>query len=76
MSEKIKTGVEITKAQREALQWLREHNGDGVFMRGNIVMAAGKIGPHKWSTWKALIENGRCEKYIMGKSRRIRVIAP
>ncbi|MEQ9436033.1 hypothetical protein [Hyphomonas sp.] len=70
----VRTGVEITDAQRDALDWLRKHNGDGVFMRGNIVMAAGEVAPFQWKTWKALIENGRCEAYQMGKGRRIRVV--
>lgn len=63
----------MSESTRNALQWLKDHNGDGVFMRGNVVLAAGEVAPFRWVTWKSLIAEGKCEAYQVGKSRRIRV---
>lgn len=62
-----------TPSQTEALKWLRERNGDGAVIRGNVVLAAGEVGPFQWSTWRALIACGACEGYKLGKGRRIKI---
>lgn len=64
----------MTAAQQEALKWLAERGGDGVFLRGNIVLCAGETAPHTAGTWKRLAEAGKVERYSFGKSRRIRIV--
>ena len=49
---------DLTKAQRDALQWLAEHNGDGVFDRYGVLLAAGELAPVMRSTWNALAALG------------------
>lgn len=63
----------LSKAQKDALLWLDVHGGDGVFVRGDRVLAEGSIAPHRGKTWKALIDAGACEAYRAGKGRRLRV---
>lgn len=53
----------ITEAQRAALKWLRERNGDGVFDRNGILLAAGESAPFMRSTWNALRDHGLVEFY-------------
>ena len=54
---------EITKAQQEALKWLRERNGDGLFDKTGVLMAAGERAPMMRSTWNALRDAGHVEFY-------------
>ena len=64
----------MTPAQREALEWLDRHNGDGVFMRGgagNTLIAAGEVSPVMRSTWNALAASNLVEFYG-GKNNRSR----
>lgn len=49
----------MTPAQREALFWLRQHNGDGVFDKFGVLLAAGERAPFTRSTWNALRDAGR-----------------
>lgn len=44
----------LTKAQSEALKWLREHNGTGVFMKDGVLLAAGERAPVQRITWNRL----------------------
>ena len=54
----------MTDAQRDALRWFSEHQGDGVFAgRGGTLLAGGEIAPHTRSTFNALISAGYVEKY-------------
>lgn len=53
----------LTKAQRDALKWLAEHNGDGVFDRNGVLLAAGELAPFMRSTWNALRVLGLVEFY-------------
>lgn len=53
----------MTKSQFKALQWLREHGGDGIFDINGVVMAAGELAPFTRSTWNALRDLGKVEFY-------------
>lgn len=61
----------MTKAQYSALKWLREHNGDGMFDRYGVLVAAGERAPHMHQTWKALRDAGVIEYY---DNKRVRLI--
>lgn len=65
----------MTDAMKEALRWLSERGGDGVFQRGNVLLCAGEIAPHTYKTWKNLGEVGKVEFYRQGKARRLKVLA-
>jgi hypothetical protein len=54
---------QLTRAQKDALKWLAEHNGDGVFDRYGLLLAAGEQGPFMRSTWNALRKLGLVEFY-------------
>lgn len=66
----------MTKSQKEALDWLIEHNGDGMFDKNGVLLAAGESGPHRRVTWNALRNLGKVEFYkpAGGKATRVRVI--
>lgn len=65
----------LTEAQREALKWLREHNGDGHFGGiGGTFMAAGEIAPVRRSTWNTL-EKLRFVEFYSAR-RRMRLAPP
>ncbi|WP_342711528.1 hypothetical protein AAFG13_06710 [Bradyrhizobium sp. B124] len=66
---------QLTHAQREALRWLSEHNGDGCFDRNGVLLAAGELAPFMRSTWNALAAVGLVEFYNpAGKGRgRVRL---
>ena len=49
----------MTKAQRNALDWLRAHNGTGLFDRQGVLLAAGDRAPFMRSTWNALRDAGQ-----------------
>lgn len=53
----------MTKAQQEALKWLRDRGGDGVFDKRGVVLAQGESAPVMRSTWNALNELGLIEFY-------------
>lgn len=53
----------LTKAQREALKWLAEHNGDGLFDRNGVLLAGGESAPVLRSTWNKLAASGHVELY-------------
>ena len=61
----------MTPAQREALFWLQQHNGDGVFDKRGVLLAAGESAPFMRSTWNALRDLGAVEMY---GGRRCRVV--
>lgn len=64
----------MTKAQKEALKWLTEHNGDGCFDRYGTLIAAGEKAPVMRSTWNALRDAGLVEFYGHN-NKRLRVTA-
>jgi hypothetical protein len=67
---------QLTKAQRDALLWFAEHNGDGVFDRSGVLLAAGELAPVMRSTWNKLAAVGLVEFYNpIGRGRgRLRLI--
>jgi DNA-binding MarR family transcriptional regulator len=69
------TVVQLTEAQRAALRWLREHNGDGVFDVNHVLLAAGENAPVMRSTWNKLSEAGFVEFYQDRKRLRL-VVCP
>lgn len=53
----------LTQAQKSALRWLLDHNGDGGFDTHNVLIAAGVKAPFMRSTWNALAVNELVEFY-------------
>ena len=53
----------LSSSCRKAVVWLREHNGDGVFDKHGVVLAAGETGPFMRSTWNTLRDAGLVEFY-------------
>jgi hypothetical protein len=70
-------GAAITKAQADALKWLRDRGGDAVFDKNGVALACGELAPVVRSTWNALNLAGQVEFYNpAGKGRgRVRVVA-
>lgn len=61
---------DLTQPQRDALKWLEDHNGDGLFDRNGVLLAAGESAPHLRSTWNRLRDLGMVEFYNpTGKGR-------
>ena len=60
----------MTKAQQEALEWLRRRNGDGLFGKDGVLVAAGERAPMMRSTWNKLRDLGLVEYY---QKKRVRV---
>lgn len=63
----------MTEAQKKALEWLSERNGDGLFDKFGVLVAAGERAPFMRSTWNALRDSGHIEFYLSNK--RVRVVA-
>ncbi|TAN16305.1 MAG: hypothetical protein EPN45_02485 [Rhizobiaceae bacterium] len=65
----------MTRAEADALKWLFDHGGDGVFAGRDhqVLLARGETAPFMRSTWNALARLGRVEFY--GK-RRLRILQP
>ena len=65
----------LTGAQRKALDWLEQHNGDGMFDQNGVLLAAGESGPFMRSTWNGLRKAGWVEFYrlVVGKGLPWRV---
>ena len=68
--------MSVTKAQKDALEWLQKRGGDGMFDKNGIVLACGETAPHERNTWNALRDAGLVEFYkLTGKGRgRLRLI--
>jgi hypothetical protein len=60
-----------TQSQLAALKWLRNRNGDGVFDRTHVLVAACERAPVMRSTWNALAKHELVEFYL--DRRRLRV---
>lgn len=63
----------MTKAQDEALKWLNEHNGTGIFDKTGVLLAAGERAPFMRSTWNALRDAGKVDIYRSGRRGPLRV---
>jgi hypothetical protein len=63
----------ITKAQQAALEWLKEHNGTGVFDKTGVLLAAGERAPFMRSTWNALRDAGLIDMWRIGNRGPARV---
>lgn len=61
----------MTPALKQALKWLSDHGGDGMFDKNGVVLAAGESAPFRRSTWNALARLGNVEFYggKRGRSR-------
>lgn len=66
--------MSITDAQKSALLWLRNRNGDGVFDKNQVLNASGQRAPYMRNTWSKLESFGLVERYLNG--RRLRVTEP
>jgi hypothetical protein len=53
----------MTKAEQQALKWLREHGGDGCFDKSGVAFAQGETAPVMRSTWNSLANQGYVEFY-------------
>lgn len=53
----------MTEAQSQALKWLRDRGGDGMFDKNGVLLAAGETAPHTRSTWNELVKLGLVEIY-------------
>ncbi len=62
--------MSATANMLSALKWLRSRNGDGVFDRNQVLIAAGEHAPVMRSTWNKLAAEGLIEFYA---KRRLRV---
>lgn len=67
----LKRAPSATEAQRSALLWLRNRNGDGVFDRNGVLVAGGERAPYMRSTWNRLEALGLIERYLAGKRLRV-----
>lgn len=65
----------MTRSETEALKWLCDHGGDGVFAGRDhqALLAQGETAPFMRSTWNALARLGRVEFY---GNRRCRILTP
>lgn len=63
----------MTKAQTDALKWLVEHNGTGIFNKNGVLLAAGELAPFMRSTWNALRDAGKVDIYRIGARGPARV---
>ncbi len=63
----------MTKAQTAALEWLKAHNGTGVFDKHGVLLAAGESAPFMRSTWNALRDTGHVDIYRIGARGPARV---
>lgn len=64
-------GEKPTRAQLAALKWLRNRNGDGVFDKNQVLVAACEKAPIMRGTWNKLESLGLAEFYM--NRRRIKV---
>lgn len=53
----------LTRAQKAALEWLRERGGDACFDKRGILFTQGQTAPVMRSTWNALAELGLVQFY-------------
>jgi hypothetical protein len=53
----------LTQVQQKALKWLTDRNGDGIFDKYGVLLAAGETAPFMRSTWNALRDHGLLEFY-------------
>ena len=56
----------LTDAQRGALKWLALRNGDGLFDKNGVLVAACEKAPVRRSTWNRLIDFRLIEHYRPG----------
>lgn len=63
----------LTKAEVTALKWLGDHNGDGLFDKNGVLLAAGESAPVMRSTWNHLSASGHVELYRPGDKGRGRL---
>lgn len=65
----------MTNSQKQALKWLHDRNGDGLFDKNGVLVAGGETAPFMRSTWNSLRDLGHVEFYNQtGKGRgRVRL---
>lgn len=54
---------QLTAAQADALKWLREHGGDGMFDVNGVLLAQGELAPVRRITWNRLAAIGLVQFY-------------
>lgn len=59
----------MTSAQKSALLWLRNRNGEGVFLRNGTLLAGGDIAPVMRATWNKLKDDG----HVVLNDKRLRM---
>jgi hypothetical protein len=60
-----------TPSMKSALLWLRRRNGDGMFGRDGVLVAAGERAPVMRATWNRLCMEKFTEEYEGRKRLRI-----
>ena len=65
----------MTPSEREALKWLKDRGGDGVFAERNrqVLLARGERSPVMRKTWNSLCRQGLVEAY---GNHRLRIVQP
>ena len=66
---------ELTKAQRAAVKWLYNRGGDGMFTKGQVLLARGELAAVNRATWNSLEKAGPpLIQYSEGKGyKRVRI---
>lgn len=60
-----------TNPQLAALKWLRARNGDGIFAKDGVLVAAGERAPIMRSTWNRVTAMGMTELYAGNRHLRV-----
>lgn len=68
--------VELTKAHKAAIKWMREHGSDAAVVRvnggGRYILAQGEQAPFLPSTCRALIDRGLAEYVDLNGKKSVR----
>lgn len=62
--------AKLTSSQKKALEWLAGRNGDGVFDKHGVLIAAGETAPFTRHTWNGLRDAGLLEFYQLAPNSR------
>ncbi|MGS1093089.1 hypothetical protein ACVCNR_00705 [Aquamicrobium terrae] len=69
--------MKLTRSQQDALTWLKDHGGDGVFADKShqVLYAQGEKAPFTRSTWNGLRDQGAVEFYGVRRARVVEASA-
>lgn len=73
---KAVTPAELTKAHKDAIDWMRKRGGDAAVVRvnggGRYILAQGETAPFLPSTCRALIDRGFAEYVDLNGKKAVR----